>query len=549
MPKRAAAGTNDHALRQQRIDSPRARGGPPEPRLAIDEARPPNMPPLRSNWLRFFSGKDSWLTRLVFQRGLALVYLIAFLVAANQFIPLLGERGILPVPRFVEQVPFSASPSLFFFAPRDWAFRTAAWLGIALSLFALSGVSERHGWLPSALTWGGLWVLYLSFVNVGQTFYGFGWETMLLEAGFLAIFLGDGRTVPSIIPILLIRWMLFRTMFGAGLIKIRGDSCWKDLTCLYYHYETQPMPNPLSWSFHWLPRPVHRFGVLFNHFTELVVPFGYFAAPPVAAAAGLITIFFHLWLMASGNFSFLGLLTIVLATSTLSDRLLGRMLAVTPPADLSSPRRYRYACAALAVLVAVLSVRPVLNLLSPQQAMNTSYDPLHLVNTYGAFGSITRPRFEVVVEGTEDATPGASTVWREYAFKGKPGDLRRRPPQIAPYHLRLDWLMWFCGFTPWYQDPWFVSFVAKLLQNDENTLSLMAGNPFPGKPPRFVRALLYEYRFTTPAEHERTGAWWARELRGDYFPAVSLDEPAFRSILERQGWLPPPEERRRQAPG
>jgi len=486
----------------------------------------------------FGAGRDYGITRLVFQRGLALVYFIAFLVAANQFVPLVGERGLLPAPRFVEQVPFAAAPSLFFFAPRDPVFTAAAWLGIALSIVALSGLSERRGWLFSALTWGAMWVLYLSFVNVGQIFYGFGWETMLLEAGFLAVFLGSRSTEPPVLVILLIRWMLFRVMFGAGLIKLRGDPCWKDLTCLYYHYETQPMPNPLSWYFHGLPRSVHRFGVRFNHFAELVVPFAYFAPPPIAAAAGLITIFFHLWLMASGNYSFLGLLTIVLATATLNDRFLGRVVPWKPPETYRPQRFHRAAVLGLAVLVAVLSLRPVVNLMSPRQAMNASYDPLHLVNTYGAFGSVTRPRYEVVVEGSSEGTLGPGTAWREYAFKGKPGDPGRRPPQIAPYHLRLDWLMWFCGFSPWSREPWFANFAAKLLQNDAPTLSLMGPNPFPDKPPKFVRALLYEYRFTTPEEHRRTGNWWARELRGEYFPAVSLDDPDFRRLLESEGWMP-----------
>jgi hypothetical protein len=504
------------------------------------EARPSRT---RSLWRDAFDGQGYRLTRRLFQRGLALVYGIAFLVAANQFVPLLGEHGILPVPRFVEAIPFTAAPSLFFLVPRDWAFTGAAWLGLALSLLALSGLSERRGWLLSAMTWGSLWVLYLSFVNVGQIFYGFGWETMLLEAGFLAIFLGGERTAPSGIVILLYRWMLFRTMFGAGLIKIRGDSCWRDLTCLYYHYETQPMPNPLAWYFHWLPKPVHRFGVVFNHLTELAVPFGYFAPQPFASIAGLVTIFFHLWLMASGNFSFLGLLTIVLAIPTLDDRMLRRILRLRKRSDgvelfSSSSPAHRWAVRALAVLVGILSIGPALNLLSPQQAMNTSYDPLHLVNSYGAFGSITRPRYEVVVFGTSAEAIDARTPWREYAFKAKPGDPRRAPPQIAPYHLRLDWLMWFCGFTPWYQEPWFANFMAKLLQNDQGTLSLIAGNPFREKPPRFVRALLYEYRFTTPDERRKTGSWWVRELKNEYFPIVSLDDPDFRLLLQREGWLP-----------
>jgi hypothetical protein len=502
------------------------------------------LPRSRRRWRDAFDGQNYRLTRLLLQRGLALVYGIAFLVAANQFVPLLGEHGILPVPHFVDSVPFTAAPSLFFLVPSDGAFTAAAWLGLALSLLALSGLSEKRGWLLSALTWGSLWLLYLSFVNVGQVFYGFGWETMLLEAGFLAIFLGSERTTPSGIVIVLFRWMLFRTMFGAGLIKIRGDSCWRDLTCLYYHYETQPMPNPLSWHFHWLQKPVHRFGILFNHFTEIVVPFAYFTPQPFASIAGIITVFFHLWLMASGNFSFLGLLTIVLAIPTLDDRMLRRILRLRlrsePRVEPSPSMAPRWAVRALAVLVAFLSIGPVLNLLSPHQAMNTSYDPLHLVNSYGAFGSITRPRYEVVVFGTSADAIDGQTPWREYGFKAKPGDLRRAPPQIAPYHLRLDWLMWFCGFTPWYREPWFANFMAKLLQNDPRTLSLIAENPFPGKPPRFVRALLYEYRFTTPEEHRRTGNWWSRELKNEYFPIVSLDDPDFRILLEREGWLPAP---------
>ena len=185
--------------------------------------------------------------------------------------------------------------------------------------------------------------------------------------------------------------------------------------------------------------------------------------------------------------------------------------------------------------MAFLSIAPALNLVSPQQAMNTSYDPLHLVNSYGAFGSITRPRYEVIVEGTSGDASAPDSSWREYGFKGKPGDPRRRPPQIAPYHLRLDWLMWFCGFTPWYGQPWFANFVAKLLQNDEKTLSLIAENPFPGKPPRFVRARLYEYRFTTREERAKTGATWVRTLRGEYFPRGVARPPGFPHAARARG--------------
>src|SRR5690349_3922919 len=176
--------------------------------------------------------QEFWLTRLLFQRALGLVYLIAFLCALNQFRPLLGERGLLPVPAYVKQVPFRETPSLFYLAPKDWAFTVTAWTGIILSVLVIAGAADRYySWLNAAI-WFTMWVLYISFVNVGQTFYAFGWESILLEAGFFAIFLGSHRVQAPLVVIYLLRWLEFRVMFGAGLIKLRGDPCWKDLTCL-----------------------------------------------------------------------------------------------------------------------------------------------------------------------------------------------------------------------------------------------------------------------------------------------------------------------------
>lgn len=483
---------------------------------------------------KLLSGGDRYgLTRLVLHRGLALVYLIAFIAVIHQFRPLLGEHGLLPVPRYVQQVSFWESPSIFFWFPQDFAFGFFGWMGIALSLFALSGFSEKFGNVASAATWSLLWVIDLSFVNVGQTFYAFGWETLLLEAGFLAIFLGGKKTAPPFLVILLYQWLLFRLMFGAGLIKLRGDSCWLDLTCLDYHYETQPMPNPLSWYFHWQPEWFHKLCVLFNHFAELVVPFAYFAPMPISAIAGLITLFFHGWLFASGNFAFLGFLTMVLAISTIGDAWLKRIIPArsvsrgTPPG-----RAHSVIIVALGVGVAALSLYPISNMLSPSQEMNASFEPLHLVNTYGAFGSITRPRYEVIVEGTNEAALTAGTRWREYEFIGKPGDVNRTPPQIAPYHLRLDWLMWFAAFSSPGDHPWFISLLGKLLENDKAVWGLLRHNPFPDRPPKFVRALLYEYHFTTPAERRQMGAVWKRKLAGLYFPPVSLDSEELRRALE-----------------
>jgi hypothetical protein len=482
--------------------------------------------------------RDYWVTRLLLYRGLGVICLIAFLVALNQFRPLLGERGLLPVPLFVKQVPFRLSPSLFYLAPRDGVFTVAAWIGIILSCLVIAGISERYGTWFSVAVWALIYLVYLSFVNVGQTFYGFGWESILLEACFFAMFLGSSNVVPQRIPIWLFRWLLFRIMFGAGLIKLRGDPCWRDLTCLNYHYETQPMPNPLSWYFHLSPEWLNKAGVLFNHFSEVIVPFFYFLPRPICGIAGLITIVFQLSIIASGNLSWLNWLTLVLAFSTLDGKFLSRIVSLATPVMHPPARASEWVNIGIGVLAAALSVPVVLNMISARQIMNFNFNPLHLVGTYGAFGSITRPRYEVIVEGTDESVITPSTHWRAYEFKGKPGDVNRAPPQIAPYHLRLDWLMWFAAMSSYREYPWFVNLIAKLLEGDSAVLGLLRTNPFPQQPPRYVRALLYEYHFTTPQEKKQTGAWWKRTLTGSYFPAVSLETPRFRQVLKDEGWLP-----------
>jgi len=460
-----------------------------------------------------------WISRFLFERALAIVYLVAFLSAVNQFVPLLGERGLLPVARFTDAVPFRSSPSLFYFWQTNAAFRTAAWLGITIACLIILGVPQRCGAVTAALAWGTLWVLYLSFVNVGQTFYAFGWESLLCEVGFFAMFLGGAGTPPSVWLRVIWAWILFRLMFGAGLIKLRGDACWRNLTCLDYYFETQPIPNALSWYFHWMPAGIHRAGVFFNHVAELAVPWFYVAPQPAASIAAVLTILFQLTLIVSGNLSWLNWLTVVLCIPLIDDRWWS-WLPITPVALEPTSAVYRGVLYAVAAAVAVMSVRPVLNMLSPAQMMNASFNPLHLVNTYGAFGSVTRTREEIVFEGTSDDVVSDRTAWREYEFKGKPGDPARRPVQIAPYHLRLDWLMWFEAMSPSPRSDWFAALVERLLQGDRDTLALLAANPFPNGPPRFVRARYYRYTFTTPAEHRRTGRWWNRVLIGEYFPPI-----------------------------
>jgi len=471
------------------------------------------------DWLQ---APDYWLTRLVIERALGVMYCVAFLVAVNQFRPLLGEKGLLPVPLFLSRVSFLQAPSLFHLRYSDRLLLGVAGSGLVLSLAVVAGLPDvAPAWL-AILIWFALWVLYQSIVNVGQIFYAFGWETLLLEAGFLAIFLGAGPTVPAWPLILLFRWLVFRVEFGAGMIKLRGDRCWRDLTCLYYHHETQPMPNPLSWFFHHLPKPLHRVEVLGNFFAQLVVPFFLFAPQPVASFAGAVLVLTQAWLVLSGNFSWLNFLTMTLAFSAFDDRALSLFLTVHVPHLEPLPIWWQWLVIAVTLLVVVLSYRPVLNLISPNQLMNFSFDPFHLVNTYGAFGSVTKERYEIVVEGTASSEP-AEVEWKAYEFKGKPGDPRRVPRQYAPYHLRLDWLMWFAAMESPYRHQWFIAFLIKLLEGDRPTLRLLGHNPFPDRPPSSVRATLYRYRFSTLAELRAEGAWWVRTPVGDYLPALVLD--------------------------
>ncbi|GDY29013.1 lipase maturation factor family protein [Gandjariella thermophila] len=467
----------------------------------------------------WFVDPDYEFARLVFQRGLGAVYLVAFLVAVNQFRPLLGERGLLPVPRFLERVPFRRSPSLFHLHYSDGFFAAVGWTGVVLAAAAVAGVPDVLPLWAAMLLWAVLWALYLSIVNVGQVWYGFGWESLLLETGFLAIFLGNAQTAPPTLVLWLLRWLLFRVEFGAGLIKLRGDPCWRNLTCLRYHHETQPMPGPLSWLFHRLPDRLHRVEVAANHVAQLVAPVALFAPQPVATVAAGVVVVTQLWLVASGNFAWLNWLTIVLALSLVDYRW---VFGVTAPAGGAAPSWYQGLVLAVTVLVVVLSYAPARNLVSRRQLMNYSFDPLHLVNTYGAFGSISRDRYEVVIEGTRATEITGDIAWSEYEFKGKPGDPRRLPPQVAPYHLRLDWMMWFAGLSPRYADPWLLPLLRKLLGGDRAVLRLLRRNPFPDAPPSHVRALLYRYRFTDLRQRRETGAWWQRSLVGEYVRPVSL---------------------------
>ena len=473
------------------------------------------------------------LVRLLLQRGMAAVYLVAFLTVALQGKPLIGERGLLPAAEFLRRVGFWEAPSLFHWRFSDAWLMAVAWVGVGLAVLALVGWMDAGAAWVSVAGWLGMYALYLSVVNVGQNFWGFGWESMLVEAGFFAAFLGPRWMTPSVVPVLVLRWMLFRTEMGAGLIKLRHDPCWRKLTCLDWHYETQPLPNPLSWYCHWMPKWVHRSGVVFSHFVQVVCPLGLLAPQPVAAVCAGLCVAQQVWLIVTGNYSWLNWLTVVIGVAGFSDEVFARVgLHVGAGALVAMPAWWVGLMWVVGLGVVALSVQPVMNLFSPRQAMNASYNNFRLVNTYGAFGSVTRERHELVFEGTMDAVETAATEWKEYAFKAKPGDVIRRPRQVAPYHLRLDWMVWFLPFTVvvtghgvhvnGYQ-RWTLRFVKRLLEADRGVLGLMGEDPFAGARPGMVRVRFYKYSYTTPATRKATGAWWERRLLGEFLPAMDLE--------------------------
>jgi hypothetical protein len=490
-----------------------------------------------------------WLGRFVLLRLVGVVYLMAFLTLLWQGPALIGNHGLEPAAGMLDDAVaalgsraagFWRLPSLFWLGAGDTALRVVAGLGIALALVVIGGFAN-------AIVLAALCALQISIVHVGGAFYAFGWEIQLVETGFLCIFLCpllDGRPFPARPPppalVWLLRWLIARIMWGAGLIKLRGDTCWRDLSCLDFHFETQPIPSPLSPWFHHLPHGAHVVGVVFNHAVELAVPFLIFGPRRVRHVGGALLAALQIVLIASGNLSFLNWLTLAPIVACFDDgvwrRLLPRALvarAERARAAAAPSRAAGWTAAAVTALVAVLSVPPMANLLSGRQVMNTSFTRLPLVNTYGAFGSVGRERTELIIEGTNDDVVGPETKWQAYEWKCKPGDPARAPCWMSPYHRRLDWLIWFAAMGTPREYPWAIHLVWKLLHADRGALGLLASDPFGGARPRFIRIEHYRYRFAPRG----APAWWQRERIGSWLPALEVDSEGLPEFLRRRGWL------------
>ena len=505
-----------------------------------------------------------WLTRIVFLRSLALVYSVAFLVALKQNPALLGSRGLLPVPLYLRHVRRQLGEgewSLFFHVPTllwwvqeeqiDLCLEAIAWSGVILSSIVLIlGASN-------IIIMTALWLLYHSLVNVGQIWYSFGWESQLLETGFLAIFLCPllslnqlpADTPPSLTAVLGYRWLIFRIMLGAGLIKIRGDPCWRDLTCMNYHYETQPVPNPLSYYMHQSPEIVHKTETLINHLVELASPWFLLLPGPFPALSGISQIAFMFMIILSGNLSFLNWLTMLPSIFCMNDSWF-KWLFRRPTLDrveqiikhtnenrkysVTSIMRFLFNLTA-GLTIAYLSIPIIQNLFSARQVMNSSFDSFRIVNTYGAFGSVTKQRTEIVIEATWDSRDNQSAVWYEYEFYCKPGNTSRAPCTVSPYHYRLDWLMWFAAFQNYQSNPWFIHLIGELLTDSPTIRTLLSSRPPREGRPQFIRASHYLYQFTRLGSREAAaGHWWQRTYLKEYFPAVRLKD--LTAAYQQMGW-------------
>ena len=489
-----------------------------------------------------------FLTRRFFWSCIAVVYLIAFLSLRVQIIGLIGAQGILPVGEHLQNLEQHAKQTDG--GAAYWRWPTLVWLKHSDRMLtglcdagAVAAVLAFFGILPGAC-FALMWVIYLSLYHAGQTFLSFQWDLLLLETGFLAIFFAPWRlrsrlstdAPPSKIMLWLVRLLLFKLMFLSGMVKLLDDhpveQTWHKLEALSFHYETQCIPNAVAWYAHQLPAWFHQFCTLAMFVIELGVPFLIFFPRRPRLVAFVLLVFLQLLIILTGNYNFFNLLAIALCIPLLDDVYLTRILpgrftkrvpAYAAWKRIRWPRKTLHA--ALATMVLFISAiwmaeafQDFKNL--PAWAQHSLRISMRTgnVNSYGLFRHMTTTRPEVVIEGSNDRIN-----WLEYEFKYKPGDVRRRPPQVAPHQPRLDWQMWFAALSSPRHQPWIINFMKRLLEDSPPMVALLDQNPFPYAPPRFIRARLYQYHFTDWDTRRESGAWWTRTFDRDYVGVLSID--------------------------
>ncbi len=466
------------------------------------------------------------LTSWLFIKLLAIIYFIAFLSLAVQITGLVGPDGILPFQEKLDYayelrgyLAFFYLPTVFWVNSGDTALQLVAYAGCLFSIILFFGYSERKTLIV-------LFILYLSLFHAGQTFLTFQWDTLLMEAGFLAIFLTAG---PSHLLIFLYHWLLFRLRFMSGVAKLMTeDPSWANLTTLNYYFETQPLPHIGAWYFHQLPEWVLQAGVVFVFFTELIVPFFIFLPRKFRITAAIITVFMQLLIIATSNHNWINILTIVLCLFLLDDRIIRIILpGFLLPDTIKTYRHSKitYALPVFAVLIISSSVAVFLNMRVIDKLPDVIMQPTIIIRSWGIghayhiFPTMQTERHELQIEGSYDGKE-----WKAYQFKYKPGLLVQAPQFIVPHQPRLDWLMWFVPPQPPEFMYFFDRFLTKLEQGSTEVSALLEHNPFPDKPPKFTRVQVYQYKFTNFEERQETGNWWKYEHLG-LFPNVRPRRP------------------------
>ena len=459
----------------------------------------------------------------IFLKALALIYGIAFLSFGMQITGLIGQRGILPLATFLRRVKevtggpaWHLVPTIFWFDSTDGFLKLVCFLGVLAAGFVFAG----KGWRIALVF---CYLLYLSLVHAGQDFMSYQWDMLLLEAGFLSIFLGWHPFVTT-----MFRWLLFRLMFLSGLAKLMsGDPTWRNLSALRFHYETQPLPTPLAWYVHQLPLAFHRATAAGMFVIELLVPILLFLPRRIRMSAGFAIALLQIVILVTGNYTFFNWLTLALCLFSMDDEALRPWIPQRIAKPIRPPRGTRIGrpvAAAAAALVLILTFLLVLSAgagmtWKPTNAIVRAFAPFGIANNYGLFAVMTTTRDEIILEGSND---GAQ--WQAYEFSYKPGNTYRAPPVIAPLQPRLDWQMWFAALGTYRNNPWFVNFAVRLLQGAPEVTRLLKFNPFPNAPPKYIRAQIYRYWFTDFKTGNKTGAWWNRTPRGTYLRAISLED-------------------------
>ncbi|MGC8643316.1 MAG: lipase maturation factor family protein, partial [Isosphaeraceae bacterium] len=463
-------------------------------------------------------------TRSALIRGLGLVYVSAFGSLAVQVDGLFGSRGILPAREYFNEVGnvlgpglsrYRFLPSLLWINGSDGMLHLLCWGGMLMAAAVVAGL------LPGPLLVL-LWLFYLSLTTAGQVFLGYQWDALLLEAGFLAILLApwglwlhQARDEPWRPTIWLFRWLVFRLMFLSGVVKLAsGDASWRSWTALTYHYQTQPLPTWTSWYVHQLPARFHWLSVGFLFYAELIAPFFIFGPRLVRLAGFVSLVLLQTLIAATGNYGFFNLLTVILCLSLLDDRdwnglkscwtrlrrrRPGGTILTEPVPHRVWPLGRRIVVASIGTVLVVATFGLVVEAVwreapVPGEVVMVQnwLAPLRIVNSYGLFAVMTTRRSEITVEGSDDGE-----TWKPYRFRWKPGELDHRP-RFAPWHLpRLDWQMWFAALRGnCLREAWFLRFEDRLLEGSPEVLALLRDNPFPARPPLFIRARLEGYQFT-----------------------------------------------------